>query len=147
MTEADNIKFMRRCLELAIKAEGLTYPNPMVGSVIVNKGIIIGEGFHLRAGDPHAEVNAINSVTDKSLLKNSVLYVNLEPCSHFGKTPPCADLIASYKIPEVVIGCVDTSSKVSGAGIAKLKSVGCRVITGVLDEECRWLNRRFFNLS
>ena len=95
MTEKDDIKFMKRCLELASKAEGMTYPNPMVGSVIVHEGKIIGEGYHLKAGEPHAEVNAINSVTDKENLKSSTLYVNLEPCSHFGKTPPCADLIVS----------------------------------------------------
>lgn len=139
-----NIKFMRRCLELAAKAEGMTYPNPMVGSVIVCRGKIIGEGFHLRAGESHAEVNAINSVSEKGLLKESTLYVNLEPCSHFGRTPPCADLIASLGIPKVVIGSTDTNSKVSGKGIAKLLSSGCEVITGVIEEECRWLNRRFF---
>jgi diaminohydroxyphosphoribosylaminopyrimidine deaminase/5-amino-6-(5-phosphoribosylamino)uracil reductase len=144
MAEEDNIKFMHRCLELAIKAEGLTYPNPMVGSVIVHNGKIIGEGYHLKAGGPHAEVNAINSVKDKFLLKESTLYVNLEPCSHIGKTPPCAELIVSVGIPKVVVGTIDTSSKVSGKGIARLKSTGCEVIAGVLDEECRWLNRRFF---
>jgi diaminohydroxyphosphoribosylaminopyrimidine deaminase/5-amino-6-(5-phosphoribosylamino)uracil reductase len=144
MAEEDYDKFMRRCLELAIKTEGMTYPNPMVGCVIVHKGIIIGEGFHLKAGGPHAEVNAINSVADKSLLKEAVLYVNLEPCSHFGKTPPCAELIKSLGIPKVVVGTIDTSSKVSGKGIARLKSTGCEVITGIIDEECRWLNRRFF---
>lgn len=99
MKETDDIKFMRRCLELASKAEGLTYPNPMVGSVIVNDGRIIGEGYHLKAGAPHAEVNAVNSVSDKTKLKSSTLYVNLEPCSHFGKTPPCADFIISNSIP------------------------------------------------
>jgi diaminohydroxyphosphoribosylaminopyrimidine deaminase/5-amino-6-(5-phosphoribosylamino)uracil reductase len=122
----------------------MTYPNPMVGSVIVHNGIIIGEGFHLKAGEPHAEVNAINSVTDKSLLKEAVLYANLEPCSHFGKTPPCASLIGTLGIPKVVIGTADTSSKVSGQGMEILKNSGCEIITGVMDNECRWINRRFF---
>jgi diaminohydroxyphosphoribosylaminopyrimidine deaminase/5-amino-6-(5-phosphoribosylamino)uracil reductase len=116
----------------------------MVGSVIVCDGQIIGEGFHLRAGESHAEVNAINSVADKSLLKRSTLYVNLEPCSHFGKTPPCADFILSAGIPKVVIGTADTSGKVSGRGIEKLRISGCEVLTDVLKEECRRLNRRFF---
>lgn len=144
MDGMDHEKFMRRCIDLASKAEGLTYPNPLVGSVIVYKGIIIGEGYHLKHGGPHAEVNAINSVSDKEKLRYSTLYVNLEPCSHFGKTPPCADLIVSWSIPRVVIGTVDTSKKVSGKGIKKLQDSGCEVITGVLDHECRRLNRRFF---
>jgi len=147
MTEADNIKFMHRCLELASKAEGMTYPNPMVGSVIVYDRKIIGEGYHLRSGEPHAEVNAISSVADKSLLKMSTLYVNLEPCSHFGKTPPCADLIISHKIPKVVIGTADTSEKVSGRGIQKLIEAGCDVRAGILESECRRLNRRFFTFN
>jgi diaminohydroxyphosphoribosylaminopyrimidine deaminase/5-amino-6-(5-phosphoribosylamino)uracil reductase len=144
MKETDNDKFMRRCLELASKAEGLTYPNPMVGSVMVHEGIIIGEGYHLVAGGPHAEVNAINSVSVKAQLKTSTIYVNLEPCSHFGKTPPCADFIISNAIPRVVIGTMDTSEKISGQGIAKLRDAGCEVITGVVEEECRRLNKRFF---
>jgi len=144
MPETDDNKFMRRCLELASKAEGLTYPNPMVGSVIVHDGKIIGEGYHLKAGEPHAEVNAINSVDDKSLLKSSTLYVNLEPCSHFGKTPPCADLIISSGLPRIRIGAVDTSDKVSGKGVQKLKDAGCNVETGILNADSRWLNRRFF---
>ena len=144
MIEADHIKYMRRCLDLAAKAEGLTYPNPMVGSVVVHDGKVIGEGFHLRSGGPHAEVNAINSVADRSLLKRSTLYVNLEPCSHFGKTPPCADLIISSGIPKVIIGTTDTNGKVSGKGIEKLKQSGCEISTGILEEECRRLNRRFF---
>jgi diaminohydroxyphosphoribosylaminopyrimidine deaminase / 5-amino-6-(5-phosphoribosylamino)uracil reductase len=147
MMEAEDIKFMHRCLELAQKAEGLTYPNPMVGSVIVHEGKIIGEGYHLRAGESHAEVNAVNSVSDKSKLKASTLYVNLEPCSHFGKTPPCADFIVSNGIPKVVIGTADSSEKVSGKGIERLKSAGCEVITGVIEEECRRLNRRFFTFN
>jgi diaminohydroxyphosphoribosylaminopyrimidine deaminase / 5-amino-6-(5-phosphoribosylamino)uracil reductase len=144
MSEIYDIKFMRRCLELASKAEGLTYPNPMVGSVVVHEGKIVGEGYHLKAGMPHAEVNAINSVTGKAKLKSSTLYVNLEPCSHFGKTPPCADFIISNSIPRVVIGTIDTSIKVSGRGLNRLRNAGCEVITGVDEEECRRINRRFF---
>ncbi len=144
MTESDDIKFMRRCLDLAQLAEGMTYPNPMVGSVIVNKGKIIGEGFHLKAGGPHAEVNAVSAVSDKGLLRESVLYVSLEPCSHYGKTPPCADMIISAGIPRVVIATADTSLKVSGRGIEKLRNAGCEVVTGILEEEARRLNRRFF---
>jgi diaminohydroxyphosphoribosylaminopyrimidine deaminase / 5-amino-6-(5-phosphoribosylamino)uracil reductase len=142
--ETEDIKFMRRCLELASKAEGLTYPNPMVGSVIVCDGRIIGEGYHLRSGEPHAEVNAINSVTDKEKLKQTTLYVNLEPCSHFGKTPPCADFIIANEIPRIIIGTVDTSAKVSGRGTQRLRDAGCDVVTGVIEPECRRLNRRFF---
>ena len=108
-----------------LKAEGLTYPNPMVGSVIVYEGKILGEGYHLRSGEPHAEVNAINSVSDKAKLKESTLYVNLEPCSHFGKTPPCADFIISNEIPRIVIGTIDTSDKVSGK--RSKKTQGCRL--------------------
>jgi diaminohydroxyphosphoribosylaminopyrimidine deaminase/5-amino-6-(5-phosphoribosylamino)uracil reductase len=144
MVETDDIKFMRRCLELASKAEGLTYPNPMVGSVIVHDGKIVGEGYHLKAGGPHAEVNAINSVCNKEKLKSSTIYVNLEPCCHYGKTPPCADFIISNSIPRIVIGTVDTSEKVSGEGLDRLRNAGCEVITGVVEEECRRLNRRFF---
>jgi diaminohydroxyphosphoribosylaminopyrimidine deaminase / 5-amino-6-(5-phosphoribosylamino)uracil reductase len=145
MTETDDIKFMRRCLELASKAEGLTYPNPLVGCVIVHNGKILGEGYHTRAGEPHAEVNAVNSVSDRSKLKFSTLYVNLEPCSHFGKTPPCADFIILNGIPRIVIGTIDTSNKVSGKGVSKLIDAGCDVRTGVLETECRRLNRRFFS--
>jgi diaminohydroxyphosphoribosylaminopyrimidine deaminase / 5-amino-6-(5-phosphoribosylamino)uracil reductase len=144
MEETDDIKFMRRCLELASKAEGLTYPNPLVGSVIVYDGKILGEGYHLKSGEPHAEVNAINSVKDRSKLKFSTLYVNLEPCSHYGKTPPCADFILSNGIPRVVIGTIDTSDKVSGKGVKRLRDAGCEVETGILETECRRLNRRFF---
>ncbi len=144
MSGDDSIKFMRRCIELAGKAEGMTYPNPMVGSVIVHNGVITGEGYHLKAGAPHAEVLAIESVKDKKSLRSSTLYVNLEPCSHQGKTPPCADLIVSHRIPEVVIGTVDTSSKVAGRGIERLRDAGCRIVTGILEDECRYLNRRFF---
>jgi diaminohydroxyphosphoribosylaminopyrimidine deaminase/5-amino-6-(5-phosphoribosylamino)uracil reductase len=144
MEEEEDIKFIRRCLDLAIKAEGSTTPNPMVGSVVVCDGRIIGEGYHLKAGGPHAEVIAINSVPDKSVLSHSTLYVNLEPCSHYGKTPPCADYIISNHIPRVVVGTADTSAKVSGQGISRLRDAGCEVITGVCEDECRRLNRRFF---
>jgi diaminohydroxyphosphoribosylaminopyrimidine deaminase/5-amino-6-(5-phosphoribosylamino)uracil reductase len=144
MTGNDDLKFMRRCLELASGAEGMTYPNPLVGSVIVHEGKIIGEGYHLKAGGPHAEARAIESVIDKQLLPSSTLYVNLEPCSHFGKTPPCTDLIIAHSIPVVVAGTTDTSDKVSGKGLAKLRDAGCKVIQGVAEDECRRINRRFF---
>lgn len=144
MTGTDNNKFMRRCLDLAIRAEGMTYPNPMVGAVIVHNGIIIGEGYHLKAGGPHAEVIAVDSVSDKSLLRESTLYISLEPCSHFGRTPPCTDYILSHRIPKVIIGTIDTSSKASGNGMEILEKAGCEVIKGVLEGECREINRRFF---
>jgi diaminohydroxyphosphoribosylaminopyrimidine deaminase/5-amino-6-(5-phosphoribosylamino)uracil reductase len=144
MAGDNDLKFMRRCLDLASKAEGQTYPNPMVGSVIVNKGEIIGEGYHLKAGGPHAEALAIESVLNKKLLASSTIYVNLEPCSHFGKTAPCADLIISHKIPEIVVGTIDTCAKVSGKGIAKLQAAGCNVVLGIAEGECRRINRRFF---
>ncbi len=136
--------YMQRCLELAKNGLGNTYSNPMVGSVIVHNGKIIGEGFHHKAGEPHAEVNAINSVKDKELLKESTLYVNLEPCAHFGKTPPCSLLIKQKKIPSVVIGCTDTFSEVAGKGIKMLMEAGVDVRVGVMEEESRELNRRFF---
>lgn len=135
---------MGRCLDLARHAEGLTWPNPMVGSVVVFDGKIIGEGYHLKAGCPHAEVNAINAVANQSLLSRSTLYVNLEPCAHFGKTPPCSLLILQKKIPRVVVGCVDTFSQVAGKGIKMLRDVGVEVTTGILERESRELNRRFF---
>lgn len=141
----DNVlKFMERCLELASRAEGMTYPNPLVGSVIVHQGKIIGEGFHSISGGPHAEVVAVESVKHKELLQESCIYVNLEPCSHFGKTPPCTDLIISHRVPQVVIGTIDTSDKVSGKGISELRNAGCKVSLGVAEEECRRINRRFF---
>lgn len=144
MADANDLKFMRRCLDLAVRAEGMTYPNPMVGAVVVCDGLIIGEGYHLRSGTPHAEVIAIESVKDKSLLGRSTLYVSLEPCSHFGKTPPCTDLIISHGIPKVVIGTIDTSEKVSGNGYDRLAAAGCEIVKGIMEEECRRLNRRFF---
>lgn len=137
-------KYMERCLEMAAMGLGNTAPNPMVGCVIVHDGRIIGEGFHRKYGEAHAEVNAIHSVKEKNLLQRSVLYVNLEPCSHYGKTPPCADLILQYKIPKVAIGCLDSFEKVSGKGVARLKENGCEVITGILEKKCRLLNQRFF---
>lgn len=135
---------MKRCLELAVKGLGHAAPNPMVGSVIVYEDEIIGEGYHEQYGQAHAEVNAINSVKNKELLKKATLYVNLEPCSHFGKTPPCADLIVEHKIPYVVIGSIDTNSLVSGKGIEKLAKVGIDVKVGILEEACKKLNKRFF---
>lgn len=142
--EENQIKYMQRCLELAKLGEGHTSPNPLVGSVIVCDDKIIGEGFHQRYGGPHAEVNAIHSVKDHRLLQHSTLYVNLEPCSHVGKTPPCADLIIEKKIPRVVIGMVDPNPEVSGKGIERLKKAGCEVFVGIMVEECQELNRRFF---
>ena len=144
INQRDDVKYIQRCLDLARLGLGKTKSNPLVGSVIVHNGKIIGEGYHHKYGGNHAEVNAINSVKDKTLLKDSVIYVNLEPCSHHGKTPPCADLIVSMKIPQVVIGSLDTSAKVSGRGVEKLESGSCKVRIGVLEEECRELNKRFF---
>ncbi|MFK7001084.1 bifunctional diaminohydroxyphosphoribosylaminopyrimidine deaminase/5-amino-6-(5-phosphoribosylamino)uracil reductase RibD [Flavobacterium oreochromis] len=137
-------KYISRCIELAKNGLGTTYPNPLVGSVIVHNNLIIGEGWHQKSGEAHAEVNAINSTKDKNLLSQSTIYVSLEPCSHFGKTPPCADLIIKHKIPKVVIGTVDPFAKVCGAGIQKLKDAGCEVIIGILEKECQELNKRFF---
>ena len=136
--------FINKCIRLARKGALDVSPNPMVGCVIVNDSEIIGEGYHMEYGKNHAEVNAINSVKDKSVLKNSILYVNLEPCCHHGKTPPCTDLIIKYNIPKVVIGCIDTFSKVSGQGIKKLKDNSVEVIYGVLEKDCIELNKRFF---
>ncbi|MEO6346307.1 MAG: bifunctional diaminohydroxyphosphoribosylaminopyrimidine deaminase/5-amino-6-(5-phosphoribosylamino)uracil reductase RibD [Aquaticitalea sp.] len=137
-------KYIKRCIEIAKNGLGTTAPNPMVGCVIVYNDLIIGENFTSPYGGNHAEVNAINSVIDKSLLKESTLYVTLEPCSHFGKTPPCADAIIKHQIPKVVIGTIDTHSKVSGNGIEKLKTAGCEVILGVLEETCMEHHKRFF---
>jgi diaminohydroxyphosphoribosylaminopyrimidine deaminase / 5-amino-6-(5-phosphoribosylamino)uracil reductase len=136
--------FMARCLQLAQMAIGHTYPNPMVGSVVVHNGRIIGEGYHCKAGEPHAEVNAINSVRYPELLSESTLYVNLEPCAHHGRTPPCSLLIINKKIRRVVVGCVDSFSEVSGKGIAMMREHGIEVTTGILEAESRYLNRRFF---
>ena len=137
-------KYMARCIQLAKNGLGTTYPNPLVGSVIVYNGKIIGEGWHQKAGEAHAEVNAINSVKDKALLSKSTIYVSLEPCSHFGKTPPCADLISYHKIPNVVIGTIDSFAKVAGNGIKKLMESGAKITLGILEKECKELNKRFF---
>jgi diaminohydroxyphosphoribosylaminopyrimidine deaminase/5-amino-6-(5-phosphoribosylamino)uracil reductase len=137
-------QYIARCIELAKNGFGTTYPNPMVGSVIVYNGEIIGEGWHQKAGEPHAEVNAIHSVKNPSLLDKATIYVSLEPCSHFGKTPPCCDLIIKNKIPNVVIGTVDSNIKVAGNGIKRLHEAGINVVVGVLEKECYELNRRFF---
>ena len=134
---------MQRCLQLAAKGLGNVAPNPMVGCVIVNNGIIIAEGYHEFYGGPHAEPNAIKQVSDE-LLKASTLYVTLEPCSHHGKTPPCADLIICKGIKKVVVGNLDTNPLVSGKGIQLLKDAGIEVEYGILDKECRELNKRFF---
>ena len=137
-------KYIKRCIELAKNGLGTTYPNPLVGSVIVYNDEIIGEGWHRKSGEPHAEVNAINSVKDKSLLSKATIYVSLEPCSHFGKTPPCCDLIIANKIPNVVIGTIDPFAKVAGTGIKKLIENGKNVTVGILEGECNELNKRFF---
>lgn len=139
-----NLIFMRRCFQLALKSEGFTKPNPLVGSIIVYKNRIVGEGYHRQFGGSHAEVNAINSVKDKSLLQHSTLYVSLEPCAHHGKTPPCAQLIVSMKIPRVVIAIRDPNPKVSGKGIELMRNAGIEVIEGVLEDEARDLNKYFF---
>jgi len=138
-----DILFMQRCIYLAKKGRGYVAPNPMVGAVIVYNNKIIGEGYHRKYGEAHAEVNAINSVKNKDLLKDSTIYVSLEPCSHFGKTPPCSDLIIHHKIPNVVIGMRDPFSKVNGLGISKLKNAGCNVSVGILENECLKLNKEF----
>jgi diaminohydroxyphosphoribosylaminopyrimidine deaminase/5-amino-6-(5-phosphoribosylamino)uracil reductase len=137
-------KYMQFCIDLALKGFPLAMPNPMVGCVIVNKDKIIGQGYHQEYGTHHAEVNAINSVKNPELLKESTLYVSLEPCAHFGKTPPCADLIIQHEIPRVVIGSLDTFSEVNGKGIKRLKEAGIEVVTSVMEKECRKINSRFF---
>lgn len=141
MTEDE--KYMRRCLQLARNGRSGAAPNPMVGAVIVCGGRVIGEGYHRHCGGPHAEVNAIRSVKQPELLTRSTIYVSLEPCSHYGKTPPCADLIIEKRIPRVVVGCLDPFAKVAGRGIHKLRDAGIDVRVGVLEDECRELNRRF----
>jgi diaminohydroxyphosphoribosylaminopyrimidine deaminase/5-amino-6-(5-phosphoribosylamino)uracil reductase len=141
--------YMNRCLELAQLAIGNVSPNPMVGCVIVHDGEIIGEGYHQKIGEAHAEVNAINDVFAKysdqapALLKNATAYVSLEPCAHFGKTPPCADLLIKQQLKKVVIGNPDPFSQVNGKGIAKLKDAGIEVVTGILADQCSFVNRRF----
>ncbi|WP_294472454.1 bifunctional diaminohydroxyphosphoribosylaminopyrimidine deaminase/5-amino-6-(5-phosphoribosylamino)uracil reductase RibD [uncultured Bacteroides sp.] len=140
-------KYMRRCIELAGNGLCNVAPNPMVGAVIVCDGRIIGEGYHVRCGEAHAEVNAIRSVKDETLLRRSTIYVSLEPCSHYGKTPPCADLIIEKQIPRIVVGCQDPFSQVAGRGIQKLKDAGREVVVGVLENECKHLIRRFITFN
>lgn len=139
-------KYMRRCLQLAENGRQNAKPNPMVGAVIVAEGRIIGEGYHVRCGQGHAEVNAFASVSaeDEMLLHEATMYVSLEPCSHYGKTPPCADLIVKKGVKRVVVGCIDEFSEVQGRGIRKLRDAGIEVTVGVLENECKALNRRFF---
>lgn len=146
-TKIEEEKYMRRCIELAKNGLCNVPPNPMVGAVIVCDGRIIGEGYHIRCGEAHAEVYAIRSVKDDSLLKHSTIYVSLEPCSHYGKTPPCADLIIEKQIPRIVIGCQDPFSEVAGRGIQKLRDAGREVTVGVLEEECKSLIRRFITFN
>ncbi len=138
--------YIRRCIELAALGAGNVAPNPMVGAVLVYNNKIIGEGYHEKFGNIHAEVNCITSVqeADRHLIKNSTLYVSLEPCAHFGKTPPCADLIIQQNIQHVVIGCNDSFEKVNGAGVSKLNAAGIKVEVGILEDECVDLNKRFF---
>lgn len=140
-------KYIRRCIELARNGLCNVAPNPMVGAVIVCDGRIIGEGYHIRCGEAHAEVNAIRAVKDPSLLKRSTIYVSLEPCSHYGKTPPCADLILEKEIPRIVIGCQDPFPEVAGRGIKRLREAGREVTVGVLEKECRQLIARFVTLN
>ena len=140
-------KYMMRCIQLAQNGKLGAAPNPMVGAVVVCDGRIIGEGYHAKSGEAHAEVNAISSVKDESLLRRSTLYVSLEPCAHYGKTPPCAKLIVSKGIPKVVIGCQDPFSKVAGKGIEILKQAGCEVVVGVLEKACQDLNKAFFTVQ
>ena len=144
-----NEKYMRRCLQLASCGRENAKPNPMVGAVIVHDGRIIGEGYHVRCGEGHAEVNAFASVKpgDEALLADSTMYVSLEPCSHYGKTPPCCDLIISKGVRHVVVGCVDPFAKVSGRGIQRMRDAGIEVEVGVLEDECLELNRKFITFN
>ena len=139
--------YILRCIQIAQSGLGTTAPNPMVGAVIVHHNKIIGEGFTSPFGGPHAEVNAIHAVTDKSLLQHSTIYVTLEPCSHHGKTPPCADLIVKHQIPKVVIGLLDPHDKVAGKGVQKLMDAGCDVTVGVLEKKCRLHHKRFLTFQ
>ena len=150
MTDNTDERYMRRCLQLAANGWQNAKPNPMVGAVIVAAdGRIIGEGYHVRCGEGHAEVNAFASVrpADEPLLRGATIYVSLEPCSHYGKTPPCADLIISKGVRRCVVGCVDPFAKVHGRGIQKLRDAGIEVAVGVLERECRQLNRRFITYN
>lgn len=143
---SEDEKYMRRCLQLAANGIQGARPNPMVGALIVVNGRIIGEGYHVRCGEGHAEVNAFASVRpeDEALLKDATIYVSLEPCSHYGKTPPCADLIIKKGVRRVVVGCVDPFAEVQGRGIERIRKAGIEVTVGILEKECQWLNRRFF---
>ena len=138
--------FMRRCLQLAAQGIGHTAPNPMVGAVLVYQNRIIGEGYHEQYGQRHAEVNCLNSIKeeDKVFIPQSTMYVSLEPCSHYGKTPPCADLLIRMKVKKVVVGCIDINEEVAGRGIKRMQDAGIEVLSGVLESECRELNKRFF---
>lgn len=136
--------WMRRALQLATLGKGKVSPNPLVGCVIVHDESIIAEGWHRQYGGPHAEVNAIDAVSDKSILSKCTLYVNLEPCSHFGKTPPCADLLIQHKVKKIVIANLDSNPLVSGSGVTKLREAGMEVVTGILAREGREVNKRFF---
>lgn len=136
--------YIKRCIELAQKALGKTYPNPLVGSVIVHNGEIIGEGYHHKAGENHAEINAINSVKNKELIPESTIYVSLEPCAHYGKTPPCALKIKELGFKKVVIGAMDSHDKVNGKGKKIIHDAGIEVVSGILENECIELNKRFF---
>jgi diaminohydroxyphosphoribosylaminopyrimidine deaminase/5-amino-6-(5-phosphoribosylamino)uracil reductase len=147
MLEDEESKYMARCLQLAALGRGHTAPNPMVGAVVVHQGRIIGEGYHRRCGEAHAEVNAIASVKDPSLLGESTIYVSLEPCSHWGKTPPCSKLIIEKGIPRVVVGIQDPFAKVAGRGIKMLREAGVDVKVGVLEAECAEINRPFFTVQ
>lgn len=140
----DPIQFMRRALELAEWGRGYVSPNPLVGCVIVHEDRIIGEGWHREYGGPHAEVNAVNSVENQALLSESTVYVTLEPCAHWGKTPPCANLLVEKKVKKVVIAATDSNPLVGGRGIEILKNAGIEVETGILEKDARWQNRRFF---
>ena len=144
--QTEDEKYMRRCIQLAKNGWQNAKPNPMVGAVIVYDGRVIGEGYHVRCGEGHAEVNAFASVLaeDEPLLPEATIYVSLEPCSHYGKTPPCADLIIKKGVQRVVVGCIDEFAEVQGRGIQKLRDAGIKVDVGVLEAECRALNRRFF---
>jgi diaminohydroxyphosphoribosylaminopyrimidine deaminase / 5-amino-6-(5-phosphoribosylamino)uracil reductase len=136
--------YIQRCIDLALKGKGNVAPNPMVGAVIVLNDEIIGEGYHEQYGQAHAEVNAVNAVQNKALLKDATIYVSLEPCAHVGKTPPCADLIVQHQFKRVVVGCLDSYSEVSGKGIQRMREHSIQVDVGVMEQECRELNKRFF---
>lgn len=136
--------YMQRSLQLAALGQAWVAPNPMVGAVVVKHGVIIGEGYHQQFGGPHAEVNAVNAVSDKTLLEGATIYVSLEPCAHFGKTPPCTDLIIAHKIAKVIVACLDPNPLVAGKGVMQLQHAGIEVEVGVLEKEAKELNKKFF---